>query len=50
MMAAALAKGASVLRNAAREPEIVALAQALKKMGAKIEGAGTAVITIEGVK
>ncbi len=50
MMATALAKGKSVLRNAAREPEIVALAQALKKMGAKIEGAGTAVITIEGVK
>ncbi|MEN8212510.1 MAG: UDP-N-acetylglucosamine 1-carboxyvinyltransferase, partial [Thermodesulfobacteriota bacterium] len=50
MMAAALAKGKSVLRNAAREPEIVALAQALNNMGAKIEGAGTAIITIEGVK
>jgi len=50
MMATALAKGKSVLRNAAREPEIVALAQALNKMGAKIEGAGTAIITIEGVK
>jgi len=50
MMAAALAKGTSVLRNAAREPEILALANALNKMGAKIKGAGTAIITIEGVK
>ncbi len=50
MMAAALAKGTSVLRNAAREPEIVALADALIQMGAKIEGAGTAIITIEGVE
>lgn len=50
MMAAALAKGDSVLRNAAREPEIVCLADALNKMGAKISGAGTAVITIEGVE
>ncbi|NOX34053.1 MAG: UDP-N-acetylglucosamine 1-carboxyvinyltransferase [Deltaproteobacteria bacterium] len=50
MMAASLAKGTSVLRNAAREPEIVALADALTKMGAKINGAGTAIITIEGVK
>lgn len=50
MMAAALAKGKSVLRNAAREPEIVALAEALNKMGAGIKGAGTAVIEIEGVK
>ncbi|MCP3872978.1 MAG: UDP-N-acetylglucosamine 1-carboxyvinyltransferase [Desulfobacteraceae bacterium] len=50
MMAATLAKGTSVLRNAAREPEIVALADALIKMGAKIHGAGTAIITIEGVK
>lgn len=50
MMAAALAKGNSILRNAAREPEIVALADALNKMGAKIQGAGTAIITIEGVK
>ena len=50
MMATALAKGKSILRNAAREPEIVALADALNKMGAKIEGAGTAIITIEGVK
>ncbi|MBU8909959.1 MAG: UDP-N-acetylglucosamine 1-carboxyvinyltransferase [Desulfobacterales bacterium] len=50
MMAAALAKGSSVLRNAAKEPEIVALADALNKMGAKINGAGTAIITVEGVK
>lgn len=50
MMAATLAKGTSVLRNAAREPEITALADALNKMGAKIKGAGTAIITIEGVK
>ncbi|MCP4454111.1 MAG: UDP-N-acetylglucosamine 1-carboxyvinyltransferase, partial [Planctomycetes bacterium] len=49
MMAAALAKGNSVLRNAAREPEIVCLAEALNKMGAKISGAGTAIVTIEGV-
>ena len=50
MMAATLAKGTSVLRNAAREPEIVALADALNKMGAKIKGAGTTIITIQGVK
>jgi UDP-N-acetylglucosamine 1-carboxyvinyltransferase len=50
MMAATLANGTSVLRNAAREPEIVALAEALNKMGAKIFGAGTAIMTIEGVK
>ena len=50
MMAATLAKGTSVLRNAAREPEILALADALNKMGAKINGAGTTIITIEGVK
>ncbi len=49
MMAACLAKGTSTMRNAAREPEIVALADALNKMGAKIHGAGTAIITIEGV-
>lgn len=50
MMAAALAEGVTVLRNAAREPEVVQLADVLKKMGAKIEGAGTAVVTIEGVE
>lgn len=49
MMAAVLAKGVTVLRNAAREPEIVALADILNKMGADIQGAGTSVITIKGV-
>jgi UDP-N-acetylglucosamine 1-carboxyvinyltransferase len=49
MMAAVLAKGTSVLRNAAREPEIVALADVLNAMGADIQGAGTSVITINGV-
>ena len=50
MMAAALAEGETTLRNAAREPEVVALAEALNQMGAKISGAGTPVITITGVK
>ncbi len=49
MMAAALAKGTTLLRNAAREPEIVALADTLISMGADIQGAGTSVITINGV-
>jgi len=49
MMAAALAKGTTILENAAREPEIPDLANYLTKMGAKIEGAGTDRITIEGV-
>lgn len=49
LMAAALAKGETVLENAAREPEIVQLADALNSMGAKIEGAGTAIIHIQGV-
>lgn len=49
MMAAVLAKGTTVLRNAAREPEIVALADVLKKMGARINGAGSSVIVIDGV-
>ncbi|MBD3678937.1 MAG: UDP-N-acetylglucosamine 1-carboxyvinyltransferase [Rhodobacteraceae bacterium] len=49
LMAATLAKGTSVLKNAAREPEIVDLAQCLRKMGAQIEGEGTSTITIEGV-
>jgi UDP-N-acetylglucosamine 1-carboxyvinyltransferase len=49
MMAAATAKGTTVLRNAAREPEIVALADILIKMGADIQGAGTTTITIKGV-
>ena len=50
MMTACLADGTTVLENVAREPEVVNLASALKKMGAKIYGAGTDVITIEGVK
>ena len=49
MMAAVLAEGVTVLRNAAREPEVVALADVLNQMGADIEGAGTSVITINGV-
>ena len=49
MMAACLADGQTVLRNAAREPEIVALADALNRMGARISGAGTSVVTIDGV-
>jgi UDP-N-acetylglucosamine 1-carboxyvinyltransferase len=49
MMAAVLANGQTTLRNAAREPEVVALAEALNQMGARISGAGTAVITITGV-
>jgi len=50
MMAATLAEGTTVLKNAAREPEIVNLAEVLNGMGARIRGAGTDVITIEGVK
>ncbi len=50
MMAAVLAKGETVLRNAAREPEVVDLANLLIKMGARIQGAGTSVIRIEGVE
>ncbi len=49
MMAASLADGATVIENAAREPEIVDLAVCLTAMGAKIKGAGTDTITIEGV-
>ena len=49
LMAATLAKGTTELRNAAREPEIVDLAECLIKMGAKIDGAGSETITIEGV-
>lgn len=48
LMAATLARGTTVLKNAAREPEIVDLARCLKKMGAKIDGEGTGTITIEG--
>jgi UDP-N-acetylglucosamine 1-carboxyvinyltransferase len=50
MMAAALAEGTTVLENAAREPEVVDLAGCLNAMGARIEGAGTDVIRIEGVR
>ncbi|MEM9140528.1 MAG: UDP-N-acetylglucosamine 1-carboxyvinyltransferase, partial [Pseudomonadota bacterium] len=50
MMAATLAKGTTVLKNAAQEPEIVDLAECLSAMGAQIAGAGTAEITIEGVE
>ena len=50
MMAAALAEGTTILENAAREPEIVDLADCLNKMGAKITGAGSNNIEIEGVE
>ena len=50
MMAAALAHGETVIENAAREPEVQDLAQLLIKMGARIEGAGTATIRIQGVE
>ncbi|WP_282053031.1 UDP-N-acetylglucosamine 1-carboxyvinyltransferase [Phaeobacter inhibens] len=49
LMAATLAKGTTLINNAAREPEIVDLAQCLRKMGAQIEGEGTSTITIQGV-
>ncbi len=49
LMAATLAKGTTVLKNAAREPEIVDLADCLRKMGAQIEGDGTSTIEIQGV-
>ncbi|BCB95562.1 UDP-N-acetylglucosamine 1-carboxyvinyltransferase [Dissulfurispira thermophila] len=49
MMAAVLAKGTTILENAAREPEVVDLANCLIKMGARINGAGSSVIEIEGV-
>ena len=49
MMAACLAEGTTVLENAAREPEVVDLAHCLTAMGARIKGAGTDVITVEGV-
>jgi UDP-N-acetylglucosamine 1-carboxyvinyltransferase len=50
MMAATLAQGTTVIENAAREPEVVDLAHCLIAMGAKVSGAGTDVITIEGVE
>ena len=49
LMAATLAKGTTVIENAAREPEIVDLAQCLRRMGAQIEGEGTSTITVQGV-
>ena len=50
MMAATLARGQTVLKNAAREPEVVDLATCLISMGAKISGVGTSTLTIDGVK
>jgi len=50
MMAAALAEGTTVIENAAREPEIVDLANCLNSMGAKVSGAGTDTLTIVGVE
>ncbi|MEE1613310.1 UDP-N-acetylglucosamine 1-carboxyvinyltransferase [Microvirga sp. CF3016] len=49
LMAATLAQGTTVIRNAAREPEVVDLAECLIKMGARIQGAGTSDIVVEGV-
>jgi len=49
MMAAVLAEGRTILENAAREPEVVDLAKCLTAMGAKVEGAGTGVVQIDGV-
>ena len=50
LMAAVLARGETVIRNAAREPEVKDLAELLIKMGAKIDGAGTPIIKIQGVE
>src|SRR5690606_39551245 len=50
LMAATLAKGKTIIENAAREPEVVDLAQCLIAMGADIKGAGTSTIEINGVK
>jgi UDP-N-acetylglucosamine 1-carboxyvinyltransferase len=50
LMAAVLARGETVIRNAAREPEVKDLAELLIKMGAKIEGAGTSIIRVKGVE
>ncbi len=49
MMAAALADGTSIIENAAREPEVVDLADCINKMGGNISGAGTSTITVNGV-
>lgn len=50
LMAAALAEGRTIIENAAKEPEIVDLANYLNKMGAKISGAGSSIITVDGVE
>src|SRR6185312_1102548 len=50
LMAAVLASGETIIRNAAREPEVTDLAELLTKMGARIEGAGTSVIHVHGVE
>lgn len=50
MMAATLAEGTTVLKNAAREPEVINLAEVLNSMGARVSGAGTDMIVIEGVE
>lgn len=50
MMAACLAEGRTIIENAAREPEIVELARMLNKMGAKVQGAGSALLVIDGVE
>ena len=50
MLAASLARGTTVLRNAAREPEVVDLADLLRAMGGRVSGDGTEVVTIEGVE
>lgn len=50
MMAATLAEGLTILENAAQEPEVISLAQLLEGMGARISGAGTSIIEIEGVE
>ncbi len=50
LMAATLAKGTSIIENAAREPEVIDLANCLISMGAKIEGAGTDIIRVQGVE
>jgi len=49
LMAAVLAEGRTIIRNAAREPEVAALADTLNRMGGRITGAGTSVITVDGV-
>jgi len=49
MMAAALADGQTILENCAREPEVVALAESLNAMGARVRGAGSSVVTVDGV-